>query len=529
MMISARYDYPNLIRNNMEFICISCELEHAISSDYSGNTFLELVEEFLDNKGDPNLIFSGFEMEDHSFRNVTFFQVVYLYWQNTIERQDTIEKWDETIEARFKKVIDQMLKEGKVDLRAKFNESYLAYGEHFVHDFPRSRAEGYLLERATIAHYAMAKGDFKTVDKILQKAPELLHETCCLMKGKNLLCEDRITVFSYIGAMREEIEWNDRRFNGLLGRIRDLDNDETAGELAVAVSDCEEEIEHSVKRITKVSLLHLAARVGHESACRSLQDRRANFIARDSDGLNPCDYLKRSLSERFIVKGESSEQLAIVLDPITRITKSVLHKGRVLLREEGYWIVYDTSAKVMLYTYEYFTKGCLEKKTTRSTSFTPNPKLSRQEQASNSAFKGSSKKKIDKGHGVPAGNAKYSQEAMTATFSLTNVFPQNSNLNRGFWKKLEGDIRKLAVVDDLIEIFTGCLFLTHYQTLGKNNIPIPTHLFKVLHFYKGSQKLTQAVIVPNAPIPPGTPYTPYFVSVNYVQRLTGILFEQWRL
>lgn len=41
---------------------------------------------------------------------------------------------------------------------------------------------------------------------------------------------------------------------------------------------------------------------------------------------------------------------------------------------------------------------------------------------------------IDHGHLCPAGDCKWSKEAMEQSFLLTNMCPQNSNLNRGDWE-----------------------------------------------------------------------------------------------
>lgn len=165
----TRYDYLNLSQKNMQFICILEELEHYIADGTEGETFLQLIEEFIENGGNPDLTFSGFDIEDRSFKNVTFFQAVYLCWK------DPAKKWSKKIDARFERAIDQMLSDARTDVRAKFTETFLAYGEHFFNeglkevDPLQREAEGYLLERATIAHYAMVSGDLQMVEKILQK------------------------------------------------------------------------------------------------------------------------------------------------------------------------------------------------------------------------------------------------------------------------------------------------------------------------------------------------------------------------
>ena len=43
----------------------------------------------------------------------------------------------------------------------------------------------------------------------------------------------------------------------------------------------------------------------------------------------------------------------------------------------------------------------------------------------------------DRGHMAPAGDMKWSDEAMRQTFYLTNICPQMKSLNTGAWKRLE--------------------------------------------------------------------------------------------
>ena len=44
---------------------------------------------------------------------------------------------------------------------------------------------------------------------------------------------------------------------------------------------------------------------------------------------------------------------------------------------------------------------------------------------------------------VPAADFSQSQEMMDSTFTMVNISPQNPELNKGFWAKLEGWVRKL--------------------------------------------------------------------------------------
>ncbi|KAG8956716.1 nuclease [Tulasnella sp. 424] len=101
----------------------------------------------------------------------------------------------------------------------------------------------------------------------------------------------------------------------------------------------------------------------------------------------------------------------------------------------------------------------------------------------------------DRGHMVPAADAKSSQEAMNETFFLTNIAPQT------------------------------------YEVIGSPpNVAVPTHFAKVVLGTKPSSPSTPSIqelslgafVLPNAPIPDDTPLTNFAVPVDSVERAAGL-------
>lgn len=529
-------DYSGYLRLHPRDPRAMCEvLESCILSEdrNRGRTFLRLIDEFLRGGGDPNLTFPKFDVEENAFRHVTLFQVVYLYWKSPREN------WNDAINADFEQLIDRMLSDERTDVRSKFTEHSLLESEHFFNEKQeanyRQREEGYLLEGANIAHYAMAIEDFEMVDKVLRKAPDLLDSTCALMKGKNLLHQEVISVASFLcdNVPDRTQQWCDFSISKAVKRILLLDNnEEVSGDLAHAAVDIKGGVMFFVTRSTKVSLMHLAARLGNEVACGFFRGQRANFVARDSAGLTPFDYLKLSLSERFLTDNTSTKRLLKVLEPIARLNKPLLPEGLILLKREGYWLLYDARTKLARYAYQRLTKASLEKNAGRAEAgaFKVDrdvPQLNRGKSADYA------KSGQDIGHMAPAADNASSDQAMADTFLFSNASPQNPGLNRGYWKAFEGYIRKLTALNDLVEVFTGGLFLASnntvtYRTIGAGQTPVPTHFFKVLYLHKGLTKRAEAYILPNAPVIAGTPYSAFLSTVDKVQELAGIMFDTWR-
>ncbi|XP_073430034.1 uncharacterized protein [Dendrobates tinctorius] len=71
---------------------------------------------------------------------------------------------------------------------------------------------------------------------------------------------------------------------------------------------------------------------------------------------------------------------------------------------------------------------------------------------------------------APAGDSKYSTEAMAETFYLSNIVPQNYKNNAGFWNRFEMYCRDLTQRFDDIWIVSGPLLLPVQNEDGKKSV-----------------------------------------------------------
>ncbi|THV08046.1 hypothetical protein K435DRAFT_642780 [Dendrothele bispora CBS 962.96] len=148
----------------------------------------------------------------------------------------------------------------------------------------------------------------------------------------------------------------------------------------------------------------------------------------------------------------------------------------------------------------------------------------------------------DRGHMVPAADAKFSQEAMNETFLLSNIAPQvGEGFNRHYWAYLEDWCRRLTGSFSDVYVFTVPLYLPHRDPDGKwrvthevigspPNVAVPTHFAKVVLTSKPSspstpnilELATGAFVLPNAPIPDGAPLESFVMPVEAVERAAGL-------
>ena len=95
-----------------------------------------------------------------------------------------------------------------------------------------------------------------------------------------------------------------------------------------------------------------------------------------------------------------------------------------------------------------------------------------------------------RGHMCPAADNKWSYKAMKEAFLMTNICPQNGDLNQNDWESLEGACRGWARKYGKVYIVAGPIFNSKkYKTVGEHEVAVPDAFFKVvLTFGPGSPK-----------------------------------------
>lgn len=127
-----------------------------------------------------------------------------------------------------------------------------------------------------------------------------------------------------------------------------------------------------------------------------------------------------------------------------------------------------------------------------------------------------------RGHLVPAGDMKWSEQAMSDAFLTLNICPQNRDLNNGQWEHLESFVRWLAKRDGVVYICCGCITKDNNNTIGKNKIAIPAQLFKVICCQHEGKWQAIGFVFPNEECN-GSIFN-YAKTVDEVETITGYDF-----
>ena len=126
----------------------------------------------------------------------------------------------------------------------------------------------------------------------------------------------------------------------------------------------------------------------------------------------------------------------------------------------------------------------------------------------------------DRGHMAPAGDMKWSKQAMDDTFFLSNICPQAKQLNTGSWKNLEEKCRTWAQIDGKIYIVCGPIIDEKpMELIGDSKVWVPSRFFKVIIAPYSTPARGIGFIMSNGKVEGGMQVCA--VTIDEVERITG--------
>jgi len=217
------------------------------------------------------------------------------------------------------------------------------------------------------------------------------------------------------------------------------------------------------------------------------------------------------------------------------------------LIRKAYAAAYDRRLRHPSWTAEHLTKVSLKRSSSKDLEAVDRSKSVFKEDASvpflfRSRLRDYFRSGYDRGHMVPAADAKFSQEAMDETFLLSNIAPQvGDGFNRHYWAYLEDWCRRLTDSFQDVYVFTVPLYLPRqgkdgkfrvvYEVIGAPpNVSVPTHFAKVVLASRPADPSspdvmeisTGAFVLPNDPIADETPLEKFVVPVEAVEHAAGL-------
>lgn len=191
--------------------------------------------------------------------------------------------------------------------------------------------------------------------------------------------------------------------------------------------------------------------------------------------------------------------------------------GEQIVWRSGYVLSYNEQHEQANWVAYELNKSELKGKEERSNNFMPDPEISTGS-ATDEDYRGSG---YDRGHLAPAGDMKWSEQAMQESFYFSNMSPQHADLNRESWRVLEERVRDWAKDFGSLYIVTGGVLKGRLDKIGrKNKVSVPKLYYKVIYDHQNGQAI--AFLMPNKRN--DDPIEAYAVTIDEVEEATGIDF-----
>lgn len=160
--------------------------------------------------------------------------------------------------------------------------------------------------------------------------------------------------------------------------------------------------------------------------------------------------------------------------------------------------------------------------TRRAKDFQGDQKINEKNRVQSFDYSGS---KYDRGHMCPAGDNRWDPRAMTECFYMSNMCPQDHELNKNWWNNLEIACRRWARREGKVYIVCGPVYKADRKTktMGKKvKSVVPDGFFKVvLSVRKGYEKAIGFYYANNSS---DQPMDKAVRTVDQIEQLTGMDF-----
>lgn len=195
--------------------------------------------------------------------------------------------------------------------------------------------------------------------------------------------------------------------------------------------------------------------------------------------------------------GGTEAEAPTARDAACRIEKFLpakLHgRSEQIIRHSGYIVSYNPDWLIPNWVAYELTPDEAAGEVPRGKKFVPDPLV----EGRSAVHRDYTNSGYDRGHMAPAADMKWSVAAMEESFYLSNICPQDHNLNGGDWHDLEKAVRNLAFSGDTIYVICGPLMSENFLRIGENGVAVPAAFFKILAKRGSNGYEAIAFVMPN--------------------------------
>jgi len=129
---------------------------------------------------------------------------------------------------------------------------------------------------------------------------------------------------------------------------------------------------------------------------------------------------------------------------------------------------------------------------------------------------------LDRGHLAPAEDMSFNIDAMSESFYMSNISPQDPTFNKGIWKRIEAKMRYWSQANDSSFVITGPVLKEPMERIGRNDVSVPKSYYKIMLAYSNGKAKTIAFLVPNQAYE-GNLFA-FAETIDELEHITGIDF-----
>lgn len=244
-----------------------------------------------------------------------------------------------------------------------------------------------------------------------------------------------------------------------------------------------------------------------------------------SKQLNKQETVNETQKQEVVINQDQQQNNDISLEEAVvsvrnlEIPAKLKDRSEKILKRSNYTISYNRNWNQPNWVAWELNKNETKGRNNRNEEFTADPDLAEAYQVESYDYSGSG---YDRGHMCPAGDNHFDAKAMNESFYMSNICPQNHELNAGKWNDLEIACRKWANRYQQLFIVCGPIIdKRNGKRIGKEHeIIVPEKFFKVILITSTKPARAIGYIFEN-----NGSDRPYKVhSIDEVEKITGMDF-----
>ncbi|MBO6255378.1 MAG: DNA/RNA non-specific endonuclease [Bacteroidaceae bacterium] len=244
-----------------------------------------------------------------------------------------------------------------------------------------------------------------------------------------------------------------------------------------------------------------------------------------SKQLNKQETVNETQKQEVVISQDQQQNNDISLEEAVvsvqnlEIPAKLKDRSEKILKRSNYTISYNRNWNQPNWVAWELNKNETKGRNNRNEEFTADPDLAEAYQVESYDYSGSG---YDRGHMCPAGDNHFDAKAMNESFYMSNICPQNHELNAGKWNDLEIACRKWANRYQQLFIVCGPIIdKRNGKRIGKEHeIIVPEKFFKVILITSTKPARAIGYIFEN-----NGSDRPYKVhSIDEVEKITGMDF-----